>query len=280
MDVPYFSKGIGGMRAGSNTLLSILFPGIIILFFFFSGCRNQQEKEKGSTGRINELTDQEKKEGWILLFNGETFNNWRGIGMESIPEGWTIDNQAIKKIPRSEMPQQEGTSVKGGDLMSVQTYEDFELVWDWKISENGNSGIKYNVSEELSMSKSSGSAALGWEYQIIDDGLPGIQDKPTRQAGALYDMIPPELKATKLVGEYNNSRLIFRGSHGEHWLNGSKVVEYDMNTASFDSLFQLSKYRDIPGFKDKRRGHIVLQDHPGASWFRNIKIRNISPGSN
>jgi hypothetical protein len=249
-----------------------LFLLIIALLLIIHGCIIKQKN--------NTLTGIEKKEGWILLFDGKTLNSWRGLGSEQVPEGqWIIEDESIKKIARSEGPRQEdGQPILGGDLITIETFENFELICDWKLKENGNSGIKYNVSEELSLSWPPLNAALGWEYQMVDDDIPGIQDSPDKSSGALYDMIAPSNKVLKPIGEFNSSRIIVNGNHCEHWLNGKKVLEYEMNSARFDSLFQHSKYKDIPGFANKKNGHIALQDHAEVSWFRNIKIRRLDAG--
>jgi hypothetical protein len=150
---------------------------------------------------------------------------------------------------------------------------------EWRVAPGANSGIKYNVDEEMSTASPPVYAALGFEYQILDDDLhPDAQNGPNRTAAALYDMIGPGAdKNLRPVGEYNEARVVFRGSHGEHWLNGVKVVEYDLGTEHFTSLLAASKYGPIEGFADKRKGHVVLQDHGDNVWFRNIKIRELSP---
>ena len=117
-------------------------------------------------------------------------------------------------------------------------------------------------------------AALGFEYQMLDDSLHEDNKVPSHRAGALYDLIPPNAsKRLKPVGEWNSSTIIFRGNHGEHWLNGTKVVEFDLGTPQMDSLLAASKYKNIPNFATRSAGHIVLQDHVDEVFFRNIKIR-------
>ena len=227
----------------------------------------------------NTLTEAEKTEGWKLLFDGKTFDGWRGLGRDTVPEGhWVIEDGTIKKVESGEVPlQADGQPLRGGDLMTIEQFENFELAFKWRISLGGNSGIKYNVSEEMSTAGGPRRAALGFEYQVLDDdNHPDGKDENHRAAG-LYDMIAPEDKQLRPVGEFNQSRIVFQGNHVEHWLNGIKVVEYDLGTARFDSLLAASKYNNIPGFADKRKGHIVLQDHTDAVWYRTIKIRVPSP---
>jgi hypothetical protein len=160
-----------------------------------------------------------------------------------------------------------------------EAFGDYELSWEWKVSPGANSGVKYNVSEQFSLSKASNHAALGFEYQILDDSLAEDNKIPSHRAGALYEMIAPnEKKRANPAGEWNHSRLVFRGNHGEHWLNGAKIVEFDLGTRRVDSLLALSKYRSIEGFAERRVGHIILQDHGDAVYFRSIKVRVLHSG--
>jgi len=251
--------------------------------FIISGCADEnkgKEKQDSDIAYINALTAEEQEQGWILLFDGATFEGWRGLGREGVPEGhWIIENGAIKKVPSGEVPlQEDGQPLQGGDLMTSRSFEDFELYFEWKIGPAGNSGIKYNVSEEMSVSYPPEYAALGFEYQILDDEKhPDAKNSDNRTAAALYDLLAPEGKILKPVGEYNSGRIVFNGDHGEHWLNGVKILEYELGSARMEDLLQASKYRDISGFADKRKGHIVLQDHTDAAWFRSIKIRVFKP---
>jgi len=283
------------MREACLRVLSILrlfsksFVFILISAFLIT-CDSQKdvkpqdasttEAQADTASDLNTLTEQEKAEGWMLLFNGKTLGGWRGLGRETLPEGhWIVEDGAIKKVADKDVPlQEDGQPLEGCDLMTIQTFEDFELSLEWKISPSGNSGIKYNVSEEMSTAHPPDNAALGFEYQILDDErhLDALLGKD-RTAAALYDLIAPENKILKTVGEFNSARIVFRGDQGEHWLNGVKVLEYDLNTPEMDKLIQGSKYRDIPDFAQKRNGHIVLQDHANTVWFRNIKIRILNP---
>jgi hypothetical protein len=226
----------------------------------------------------NTLSPAEQREGWTLLFDGSTFAGWRGLGYDSVPTAhWKIENGAIRKIADGDVPRlPDGQPAAGGDLMTKDTVRDFELTWEWKISRAGNSGVKYNVSEDISMAAAPNHAALGFEYQMLDDSLHEDNKVPSHRAGALYDLIAPSAdKTLKPVGEWNTSRLVFRGNHGEHWLNGVKVVEFDLGTPQMDSALARSKYKNIPNFAQRRAGHIVLQDHVDEVYFRNIKLRRL-----
>ena len=243
------------------------------------------------TSGPNALSATERAAGWRLLFDGRTLAGWRGVGYDTVPTGhWVVVDGAIKKIASGNVPRvADGRPLVGGDLMTVDSFADFELSWEWKVTPGANSGVKYNVSETLSLAQggagTSGGpthSALGFEYQMLDDDRHEDGKLPTHRSAALYDLIAPNEQrvgaqhAAPLlhpVGEWNRSRIVVRGDHGEHWLNGQKVVEFELGTAHMDSLLAASKYRSIPGFGDKRRGHVVLQDHGDEVYFRNIKVR-------
>ena len=228
----------------------------------------------------NTLTSAEQEEGWTLLFDGQSMDQWTGLGRDSIPRGhWSVEDGTIRKVESGEVPTAaDGQPLAGGDIMTKQTYDDYELSFEWKVDSAANSGVKYNVSEEMSTASEPTHAALGFEYQVLDDDAHPDAEDPTHRTGALYDMIAPDTSKKQLlpVGDWNQSRIVFRGNHGEHWLNGEKVVEYDLNTPRFDSLLAASKYSDVEGFGNRRTGHIVLQDHGDNVWYRNVKIRELS----
>ncbi len=246
----------------------------------------------------NTLTPAEKAAGWRLLFDGRTLAGWRGLGYDTVPTAhWVVVDGAIKKIASGNVPRvADGRPLVGGDLMTVDSFADFELSFEWKVTPGANSGVKYNVSEEMSVAQNAtltpaavargaiapNHSALGFEYQMLDDDRHEDGKLPTHRSAALYDLIAPNEQkvgaqhAAPLlhpVGEWNRSRIVFRGNHGEHWLNGQKVVEFELGTAHMDSLLAASKYKTIPGFGQKRRGHIVLQDHGDEVYFRSIKVR-------
>lgn len=227
----------------------------------------------------NQLTPAEAAAGWQLLFDGRTLAGWHGLGYTQTPAGfWIVEDGAIQHAAKGKSPvQADGQPIAGFDLISDKVYRDFELAWEWKVSEAGNSGLKYNVDEKLSTSMSPPHAAKGWEYQMNDDEKNEDNKLASHRSGALYDMLPAnEKKKINPAGQWNRSKIVFRGNHGEHWLNGEKIVEFDYGTTPFDSAFAKSKYARYPAwFPTRRAGGIVLQDHNDVVWFRDIKIREL-----
>jgi len=217
----------------------------------------------------NTLTAAEKKAGWTLLFDGKSLTGWRGFHKETVPAGWAVEDGCIKKVPgKGELGQ------AGGDLITVDQFANFEFSIEWKLSPGGNSGIKYLVSESL---PPTGRSGVSFEMQVLDDerhpdakmGIAG-----NRTAGALYDLIAPSKnKVLKPVGEFNEARLVVKGNHIEHWLNGVKVVEFERQSPALKALIAKSKFKDTKGFGETAKGHILIQDHGDPAWYRNIKIR-------
>jgi hypothetical protein len=219
----------------------------------------------------NQLTESEKAAGWRLLFDGKTFDGWRGFHSDKVPAGWVVEDGCIKKAQaQGELGQ------AGGDLITADQFDNFEFSIEWKLSKGTNSGIKYLVSESL---PPTGRSGVSFEYQVLDDenhpdakaGIAG-----NRTAGSLYDLIPAS-KAKKLnpIGEYNWTRIVVNGNHIEHWLNGVKVVEFERGGEELKQHIAESKFKNIKGFGEIAKGHILLQDHGNAAWYSNIKIRAI-----
>jgi hypothetical protein len=274
--------GVQRERTGALPVVTLVLAGCLA-----TSCT--QPADRGITSRadelfdagLNVLTPAEEAEGWVLLFDGASLVGWRGLGRDNIPEGhWLVEDGAIRKVASGEVPRApDGQPLEGGDLMTETVFGDFDLRLEWKVSPGANSGIKYNVSEKMSTSHPPEYAALGFEYQILDDERhPDAAAGPNRTAAALYDLVAPsDDKVARPVGEFNAARIVMRGDFGEHWLNGQLVLEYDIGSSRFDSLLAVSKYHPIVGFSDRREGHIVLQDHGDDVWFRNIKIRELKP---
>ena len=208
---------------------------------------------------LNVLSEEEKGEGWKLLFNGRTTEGWRGLSKKEFPAaGWVVEEGTLKHIAKG----------GGGDIVTAEDYEDFELVWEWRIGKAGNSGLKYNFPDPKK--------AVGCEYQMIDDEghEDGKKGGPSHQTAGLYDLIGPSAETkSKPVGEWNESRVRVRGNNVEHWLNGVKSVAFELGSEDLLARVAKSKYKSVPGFGVKKAGPILLQDHGDEVAVRNMKIR-------
>jgi hypothetical protein len=247
---------------------------IIILSALTFATTGYSQSIRGEAGQ-NRLTAEEAAAGWKLLFDGKSPAGWRGVNQDHFPEGgWVIESGEIRSIPAG------GTgSAGGGDIITIEQFGDFEFSLEWKmITPGGNSGVKYYVNESLSKR---GGGGLGLEYQILDeenhewmlDGRMKPNDYHT--TGALYEFFPPsgDKKKLRSIGEWNSSRIVSKGRHVEHWLNGEKILEYERGGKEYMEMLKESKFKDMENFGQEEKGHILLQDHPGQVHFRNIKIR-------
>lgn len=219
----------------------------------------------------NVLTEQEQRDGWKLLFNGENSEGWRGAKLDGFPaKGWVIEDGILKV-----MPADGAESNNGGDIVTTKTYKDFILKVDFKITEGANSGIKYFVDPTLNKGQGS---AIGCEFQILDDlrhpdAKLGV--KGNRTLGSLYDLIPAPSDKPFNIDSFNTATIVVKGDKVEHWLNGVKLLEYTRNNQEWDALVAYSKYKDWPDFGNLGEGYILLQDHGNEVWFKNIKIKEL-----
>jgi hypothetical protein len=241
---------------------------------------------QSSQPQLNTLSAAEKKDGWKLLFDGKTFNGWRSYAPAGSPPGssWSIEEGCIKNAKGNGRP-----GGGSGDILTTEQFTDFDLSFEWRISPAGNSGVKYFILDRQVAAQGAvgaklyagddGRSAVGHEYQLLDDERhPDAKNGPIRQTGSLYSLFPPNSsKRLKPVGEFNQSRILVQGKHVEHWLNGAKIVEYELESPELAQAIANSKFKDVPHFGAKFPTPILLQDHGEEVWFRNLKIRSLDP---
>lgn len=214
---------------------------------------------------INALTTAEREAGWQLLFDGSSLTGWRGYQRDSVPPGWTVERGAIHFS---------GDAEHSTTLISSDRFAHFELRIEWKIAQNGNSGIMYRATESKK-----DAYRTGPEYQVLDNAvLDSIPGSPY-QAGALYGLYVPTTDVTRPIGEYNETRIVVRGDHIEHWMNGTQLLEAAIGSDTWRSRVSGTKFAEYDQFTESIDGHIALQDHGHPVWYRDIKLRPLTPGS-
>jgi 3-keto-disaccharide hydrolase len=244
----------------------ISYLSFLILCFCLASCKPTSKNAEGTQpeNNINVLSQEELGDGWALLFDGKTTQGWRSFKRDSINDGWMVEDGCLVSLGK-------GGDI-GGDIITVDQFEDFDLMLEWAISEGGNSGILYHVLEGPYPAV----YATGPEYQILDDvGYPGKLEE-WQKTGANYAMHIAEKKTLLPVGEFNTSRIKVKDGRVEHWLNGEKIIEYDLWTDDWKKTVQQSKWKDYPFYGLARKGHISLQDHGSEVKFRNIKVKDLS----
>lgn len=219
----------------------------------------------------NTLSPQEKAAGWQLLWDGSTMHGWHSSEDPHLPAKGPQIKDGVLTLLASPSHQ--------GDIVSDDIFENFELSVDFKLTPGANSGIKYFVNDEVNAAAHS---VIGFEYQLLDDDVhpdAKLGRNGDRKTASLYDILPAAAnKPTRPIGEWNTARIVVRGNHGEHWLNGVKVLEYDRSAPSFREAISLSKFHNFKGFGEASDGHILLQDHGDTIHFRNIKVRRLPAG--
>lgn len=208
---------------------------------------------------LTRLTADEQEAGWRLLSDG-TLDAWRGYRREDVPAGWSAAGNTIAFAP----------GVGSGSIITRELFTDFELVFEWRVEERGNSGVFYKVTEA--------ERAPYWtgpEYQILDNAGHPDGRQPETSAGSNYALHAPTEDVTRPVGDWNEGRIVVRGPRVEHWMNGVMVVEYELWTDDWRRLVAETKFSEWPGYGMAEEGHLGLQDHGDPVWYRNVRIREL-----
>jgi hypothetical protein len=235
-----------------------------VMALIVAGSAAVSSAEPQNGAGANRLSPAEQKAGWILLFDGHSLDGWRGYKRaDAAGMRWKVEDGFLT-LPA------DGTGTgKPGDIISKDTFQQFELSFEWRVEKGGNSGVKYFILEDRT-------SAIGHEYQLIDDALHAdAKVGPHRQTAAFYDVLPATERPVKPAGEINVTRIVVRGTRVEHWLNGKRVLQYELGSPSVVAAIAKSKFKDVERFGKPQNGHILLQDHGDQVWFRNIKIRKL-----
>lgn len=232
---------------------------LIALFLFACGASTKETEDQTSE---TEATTEPAETEWITLFDGETMTGWRTYQNKE-NDSWEIKDGTLHCLPFD-------SAKMRADLITEEQFENFELVLEWKIANQSNSGIIYRASEEFEHPYYSGP-----EYQILDDANYPGETLASHMTAANYDMHVTAPKNLKSIGEWNETKIVVNGNHVEHWLNGDKVVEYELQSEDWLKRKSESKWKDLAGYGMTTKGHIDLQDHGGEAWFRNIRIKEL-----
>ena len=267
------NKKISFMKKIKIIILFIM--SLTLIFPVFNGCKSGSKKEgEEKTQKVenilNQLTEKEEEEGWVLLFNGKNFEGWRGENSKTFPEsGWIIEDDAMKCIGSGHGE----AGGEGGNILYDQKFKDFRLKFEWKISKGGNSGVFY-LGEDIP----EGLWKTAPEFQILDNANhPDAQlgERGNRKAASLYDLIPADPQNTNPWGEWNRAEILVYQGTVVHKQNGENVLEYHLGTDEWKEMLKNSKFREYEEFGKYREGYISLQDHGNDVRYRNIKIKKL-----
>ena len=223
------------------------------------GCLGTGTSQLGAQAAPNTLTAAERKEGFHLLFDGKTTAGWRGYKVDSMPSAWSVVDGILTK------------SVGTGDIVTKKPYQDFELRFDWKIGKGGNSGVFYRANEEFEHVYWTGP-----EYQLLDDANAPDGKNRLTSAGSAYGLYAAPAGVVKPANEWNSARIIVKGHHVEHWMNGRKLLEYELQSPDWEAKVKASKFAVWPKYGRLPTGLIAIQgDHDGTLSLRNIMIREL-----
>lgn len=237
----------------SRASLVILSAGILAA----AACKTTNGASTSTTTPMNALSAAEQQAGWKLLFDGKTTAGWRNYRKETIGPGWTVVDGILTR-----------SGDNAGDIVTAEKYKNFELALDWRISEGGNSGILYRGTEDNDYIWQSAP-----EMQVLDNERHADGKREVTSAGSVFDVYPAPHSAVHPAGQWNSVRLLVNGNHVEHWMNGQKVVDYELGSDDWKAKVANSKWKSVATYGKATEGYIGLQDHGDKVEFRNIRIR-------
>ncbi len=255
-----------GLRSAFGRALHSAYPAMAAVWFSASAADETDAPSDESAPALNTLSEAERAGGWQLLFDGKTTKGWHSFNKTSAGAGWKV-RDGVLGLEKSNPDE------AAGDLVTDEEFQNFDLRLEWKISDCGNSGLMYNVVEG---EKYCCPYVTGPELQVLDNACHPDAKIPMHRAGDLYDMISVKQETVKPAGEWNKVRLRVRNGKVEEWLNGKKVIEFQMFTPQWKEMIAGSKFKAMPDFGTFNKGKICVQDHGDKVWFRNIKIKRIS----
>ncbi|HYJ80168.1 MAG TPA: DUF1080 domain-containing protein [Longimicrobiaceae bacterium] len=240
----------------ARVLLAALLPAL-----FATTCKRPPRSDPAAA--MGSLSAAERAAGWRPLFDGSTTAGWHGFRKDAVPAGWQVVDGALTRVG------------EGGDIVTDAEFDSFELALEWNVAPGGNSGVFFHVVEDSSVSYV---WQTGPEMQVLDNARHADGRDPLTSAASNFALHAPARDATRPAGEWNAARLVVRGHHVEHWLNGEKVVEYELGSADWQQRVAASKFAAMPRYGRARRGHIALQDHGDRVAYRNLRIRPLPGG--
>lgn len=221
---------------------------------------NEGPRDPGVEQEVhNMLTPQQQAEGWTLLFDGKSTTGWRGYKQDAAPDGWQAVDGALTRVGG------------GGDIITVEQFDSFELRFDWKVEPGGNSGVMYRVGESAGATYHTGP-----EFQILDNAAHADGKDSLTSAGSCYGLYAPVKDVTRPAGSWNQARIVVNGNRVEHWMNGERIVEYEIGSPDWEKRIAASKFKQWADFGRLPRGHVALQDHGDRVAYRNIRIRPLT----
>lgn len=239
----------------------------LLVAIYLIGCSNSTTQESSTSAEQTSESSSPQEADWILLFDGSSLDGWRGFNMDSLPPNWILEEGTLKSLGT-------GGDIGGDIIYGNEQFENFELVFEWKISEAGNSGVFYHVAEG---EQYHAPYETGPEYQVIDDigFLEPLEE--WQKVGADYAMYvaEPGTKEVKPAGEWNTSKILFTSEKAEHWLNGKKLFEFVPYSEDWTQRRNSGKWDDFPDYAKFKTGYIGIQDHGSFIWYRNIKIKRL-----